>query len=78
MKNFVVPTQLRVRLSCGSRLYLDPVLSANGKLKPLYAVVDGKAVHHPEGADFLRYAKTASANFRTPRAERERNSQLKD
>ena len=54
MKNFVVPTQLRVRLSCGSRLSLDPVLSANGKLKPLYVVVDGKAEHHPERTYFGR------------------------
>jgi len=49
VKNFVVRLELRVRLSYGSRLYLDPVLSANGKLKPLCAVVDGKAEHHPEG-----------------------------
>ena len=40
----------------GSRPFLDPVLSANGKLKPLWAVVHGKGEHHPEGSYFLRYA----------------------
>jgi hypothetical protein len=54
VKNFVVPTQLRVRRFDGSRPYLDPVLSANGKVKPLYAAVDGKAEHHPEGTYFGR------------------------
>ena len=38
MTNFVVRLELRVRLSDGSRSYLDPVLSANGKVKPLCAV----------------------------------------
>jgi len=43
VKKFVVRLELRVRLSDGSRPCLDPVLSANGKVKPLYAAVDGKA-----------------------------------
>jgi len=55
-KKIVVRLKLRVRLADGSRPYLDPVLSANRKLKPLYAVVNGKAEHHPEGTYFLRYA----------------------
>jgi hypothetical protein len=46
-----------VRLSNGSRAYVDPVFSPNGKLKPLYAVVDGKPDHHPEGVYNLRYLK---------------------
>jgi hypothetical protein len=48
-----VPTvrlKLRVKLLNGSRAYLDPVLSPNGKLKPLYALVGGMPVHRPEGA----------------------------
>jgi hypothetical protein len=48
--------KIRVRLSDGSRPFLDPVLSANGKLKPLCAVVRGKPEHRPEGSYFLRYA----------------------
>jgi hypothetical protein len=55
VKDFVVRLELRVRLSDGSRPYLDPVFSANGKVKLLYAVVDGKAEHHhPEGTYFGR------------------------
>jgi integrase/recombinase XerD len=52
-----VRIKIRVRLSDGTYPFLDPVLSANGKVKPFYAVVDGKPEHHPEGAYFLRYAK---------------------
>jgi integrase/recombinase XerD len=52
-----VRIKIRVSLSDGTYPFLDPVLSANGKLKPFYAVVDGKPEHHPEGTYFLRYAK---------------------
>jgi hypothetical protein len=48
--------KIRVRLPDGSRPFLNPVLSGNNKLKPLYPVVDGKPEHHPEGSYFLRYA----------------------
>jgi hypothetical protein len=54
VKNFVVRLEVRVRRFDGSRPYLDPALSANGKVKPLYAAVDGKAEHHPEGSYFGR------------------------
>jgi hypothetical protein len=30
-----------------------------GKLKPLYAVVNGKPEHHPEGVYNLRYVKAS-------------------
>src|SRR5258708_21612247 len=52
-----VRLKIRVRLSNGSRSYVDPVFSSNGKLKPLYAVVNGKPEHHPEGVYNLRYVK---------------------
>src|SRR5271154_6042760 len=52
-----VRLKIRVRLSNGSRAYVDPVYSSNGKLKPLYAVVKGKPEHHPEGVYNLRYLK---------------------
>jgi hypothetical protein len=32
-------------------------------LKPLYAVVDGKAEHHSKGTYFLRYAKNGRRAF---------------
>ena len=53
----VVRLKIRVRLSDGSRQFLDPVSTANGKLKPLYAVVNGQPEHHPEGVYHLRYLK---------------------
>ena len=78
MKDLVVRLKLRVRHSDGSRPLPRFRPLSHCKMKLFFAVVDGKAVHHPEGADFPRYAKTAGANFCTPCAERESNSQLKD
>lgn len=57
MKAPVVRLKIRVRLSDGSRPFLDPVPTPNGKLKSLYAVVNGKPELRPEGVYFLRYAK---------------------
>ena len=37
-----VRLKIRVRFSNGSRAYVVPVYSPTGKLKPLYAVVNGK------------------------------------
>lgn len=56
MKKPVVRLKIRVRLPDGSRPFVDPVPSGNGKLKPLYALISGKPQHHPEGCYFLRYA----------------------
>jgi len=44
-----VRLKIRVRLPVGSRACVDPVFSANNKLKPLYGLVDGKLQHLPEG-----------------------------
>lgn len=57
MKSPVVRLKIRVRLPDGSRPYLDPVLSTNKKLKPLFALVNGQPEHHPEGVYHLRYVK---------------------
>ncbi|MEO6965729.1 MAG: phage integrase N-terminal SAM-like domain-containing protein [Acidobacteriaceae bacterium] len=57
MKSPVVRLKIRVRLPYGSRPYLDPVLSANKKLKPQFALVNGRPEHHPEGVYHLRYLK---------------------
>lgn len=45
MKQPVVRLKIRVRLPDGSRPYLDPVPSAKGKLKPLFAYVDAVWAH---------------------------------
>jgi hypothetical protein len=57
MKAPVVRIKLRVRLPDGSRRYLDPVVSANSKLKSGYAILDGTATHFPDGVYNLRYLK---------------------
>jgi hypothetical protein len=53
----VVRLMIRVRLSDGSRPFLDPVPAPKGRLKPLCAMVNGTPEHHPEGVYFLRYVK---------------------
>ena len=57
MKAPVVRLKIRVRLTDGSRPYLDPVFAANGKLKPGYAILDGVAGHYPGSVYHLRYLK---------------------
>lgn len=57
MKNPVVRLKLRVRLPDGSRPYLDPVFSGNNKLKPGYALSDGKPVHFSDGVYHVRYLR---------------------
>lgn len=57
MKNPVVRLKIRVHMPDGYRPFLDPVFAGNGKLKPLYAIVNGHIEHHPEGVYFLRYLK---------------------
>jgi len=57
MKAPVVRIKLRVRLPDGSRRYLDPVFSANSRLKSGYATLDGTATHLPNGVYNLRYLK---------------------
>jgi hypothetical protein len=52
-----VRLKIRVKRADGARPYENPVYSPNGKLKPLFADIDGKAVHHPEGVYYLRYLK---------------------
>jgi integrase/recombinase XerD len=52
-----VRLKIRVRFPNGSRAYVDPVFSSNSKLKPSYALVDGKPEHHPEGVYNLRYVR---------------------
>jgi len=55
MASPVARLYIRVRLDDGSRPCFDPVFSGNRKLKALYAKIDGKPVHRPEGVYYLRY-----------------------
>lgn len=45
---------LRVRQADGSRTYLPVVTHVNGKLKPHHALVQGKAIHFPDGTYYLK------------------------
>jgi hypothetical protein len=52
-----VRLKIQVRLPSRNRAYVDAIFSPNDKLKPLYAVVDGKPEHHPEVIYNLRHLK---------------------
>jgi site-specific recombinase XerD len=56
MANRKVTLMLRIRTADGKRPFVPPVYAANGRLRPLYALVAGNAEHHPEGVYHLRYA----------------------
>ena len=49
---------IRVRLANAKRVYADPAYASNDRIKPLYAVIDDKLEHHPEGVYHLRYVKS--------------------
>ena len=55
MSNRKVALLIRIKFADGSRSYCKPVFSANGKLKPLFALVSGKPEYHSEGCYVLRY-----------------------
>jgi hypothetical protein len=55
-----VRIKIRVRLADGTCPFLNPVLSPSGKLKPLYAIVNGNPEHNPEACYFLRFADPGS------------------
>ena len=50
---------MRVALSTGKWAYVPAAYSGKGKIRPEYALIDGKAEHHPEGVYALRFADGA-------------------
>jgi len=50
---------IRIKLPDGSRRYSEPVYSTNRKLRPFFALVDGKPEHHPEGVYHLRFLQNS-------------------
>ena len=57
MSAVAVRLKIRIQITNRPRAYVDPVFAGNGKLKPLFGVVNGKQEHHPEGVYSLRYLK---------------------
>jgi integrase/recombinase XerD len=47
----------RIRLSDGTTRFCSVVLSANGRVKPDYVLVDGKPERHPEGRYYLDWRR---------------------
>ncbi len=51
---------IRVTTVDGKRPYCKPVYLSKGRLKPLFAVVNRKPEHHPEGVYYLRLRRAAN------------------
>ncbi len=48
---------LMIRIKEGDkRPFVKPVFAANGRIRPLYAFVNGVPQHHPEGTYYIRWA----------------------
>src|SRR5438445_13246941 len=57
MANQKVSLRIRIKTNDGTRRYAGPVFAANGRLRPFYALVEGKAEFHPGGVYNLRYRR---------------------
>lgn len=49
--------------------YFKPVISANKRIKPQYAIIDGKSTHVPTGVYYLRYACDGKRKWESAEAE---------
>jgi hypothetical protein len=63
-----VSIRIRIKTSDGRRLMKRPVVNKNGSLKTLWAIVDGKEEHHPEGVYALRFGNQWEFVGQTPDA----------
>ncbi len=66
-----VRTYVRARRPDGSRPYLDPVVSPNGKLKPGFAVINGAATRVDGSVYHLRYLKGGKRVWKCVGAEQQ-------
>ena len=55
MANLTVRLYIRIKTDDGKKPYCDPVYLSKGRLKPLYAFVDGVPQHRPEGIYYMRF-----------------------
>ena len=55
---------IRIILKDGKRTYAKPVSGANNRLRPLYALVEGKAEHHAEGSYYLRFTANGARHWK--------------
>ncbi len=58
-----LPIYLRIRKADGAYRYVKVVKAANGKIRPLYGMVDGRAEHHPEGEYNVRVVSNGKRSW---------------
>jgi hypothetical protein len=55
MANRKVALLLRVKTTSQQRPYLKPVVAANGRIRPLWAIHNDQPTHFPDGVYYLRF-----------------------
>jgi integrase len=55
MANRTATLYIRITTADGKKPYCKPVYLSKGRLKPLYAMVNGEQEHHKEGVYYLRF-----------------------
>jgi hypothetical protein len=55
MANLTVSLYIRIKTEDGKKPFCQPVYLTKGRLRPLYAVVDGEHQHRPEGIYYMRF-----------------------
>ena len=63
MANRTATLYIRITTKDGKKRYCQPVYLSKGRLKPLYAMVDGKSERHPEGVYYLRFGTLSSTSY---------------
>jgi hypothetical protein len=66
MANRAVTLYLRIKTPEGKKPYCKPVFLAKGRLKPLYAFVDGEPEHRPEGVYYMRFGADSGKQQMVP------------
>lgn len=55
MANLTVTLYIRIKTEDGKKPFCKPVYLAKGRLKPLYAIVNGEPEYRPEGVYYMRF-----------------------
>ena len=66
MANRAVTLYLRIKTPEGKKPYCKPVFLAKGRLKPLYAFVNGEPEHRPEGVYYMRFGADSGKQQMVP------------
>jgi integrase len=66
MANRTVTLYIRIKTADGKKPFCKPVYLTKGRLKPLYAIVDGQPEHRPEGVYYMRFGTAPGMQMMEP------------